>query len=136
MAVSLAIFASATLAQPSTGPAALPMDQSAAVNGIEVACTGVGETRDDPKWQAFGVRIEFSNAVNEYLGGGAIRLRDRAGAQLLEVSCDAPWILLKLPAGSYTVEGWVPGAPTKPRSAPLSPPGQGQARFVLQFPDA
>lgn len=135
-ATGLAMAAAPAAGQPSAGPVPVALDQTVAINGIEVACTGVGEARDDLRWQAFGVRIEFSNGRNEYLGGGAIRLRDHTGAQRLEVSCDGPWILLKLPAGAYTVEGWVPGSPAKPRSAPVTPPRQGQARFVLQFPDA
>lgn len=117
-------------------PVDMPLDQPTTLNGIEAACTGVGQTREDPQWSTYGVRIEFSNALSEYLGSGAIRLSDRSGTTLLEARCDAPWILLRLPPGAYRVEGWIPGASVKPRSAPISPPRSGQTRFVLQFPDA
>lgn len=118
------------------GPVALPVDAPTVVNGIEVACTGVGQTRDEPRWQAYGVRIEFSNALNEYLTGGAIVVRDAAGRELVNVSCDAPWILLRLPNGAYRVEGRLLDSAAKPRSAPFTPPAGGQMRVVLQFPDA
>lgn len=135
VASAIALLAAPAVAAEPAGPAPLPLDQPTTVNGVEAACTGVGQTRNDPQWSAYGVRIEFSNALNEYLGAGAIRLKDRAGTTLLEASCDAPWILLRLPAGAYSVEGWIPGSPAQPRSAPIKAPRSGQTRFVLQFPD-
>jgi hypothetical protein len=117
-------------------PVALAVDAETTVNGVQVACTGVGGTRSESRWTTYGVRVEFSNALNEYLVGGAIVVRDRTGRELLEVSCDAPWILLRLPKGAYRVEGRLLDSPAKPRSAPFSPPAAGQIRLVLQFPDA
>lgn len=113
----------------------LPQDRVVVVGGVEVACTGVGQTRTDPTWQAFPVRVEFSDSRNEYLGSGEITVL--ANRQpLLSVRCDAPWILLKLKPGAYTVDGRVPGSPAKPRSASFHTPAHGQMRLVLQFPDA
>jgi len=135
-AFAFALLAAPAVAEEAAGPVSLPLDQPTTVNGVDAACTGVGQTRNDPQWSAYGVRIEFSNGLNEYLGAGAIRLKDRAGATLLEARCEAPWILLRLPAGAYSVEGWIPGSTAKPRSAPINAPRSGQTRFVLQFPDA
>lgn len=118
------------------GPRVLPVDEAIVVNGVEVACTGIGQTRSDPRWAAYPVRVEFSNAANEYLVGGAITLATARGEPVLSVSCDAPWILLKLDPGAWRVRGWLPGTEAKPRSAPFSPPARGQMRLVLQFPDA
>lgn len=115
---------------------ALPVDAETKVNGVDLACTGIGQTRDDPRWGAYGVRVEFSNARNEYLAGAAMELRDRTGREILSVSCDAPWILLRLPPGGYSVEGRLLESTAKPRSATFKPPAQGQTRVVLQFPDA
>lgn len=113
----------------------LPLDRSVTVGGVEVACTGVGQTRTDPKWQAFPVRVEFSDSRQEYLGSGAVTVfADRR--RLLSVRCDAPWILLKLQPGAYRIEGRVPGSPARPRSAGFHTPARGQMRLVLQFPDA
>ncbi|RAK51125.1 hypothetical protein DJ017_19355 [Phenylobacterium soli] len=80
--------------------------------------------------------MEFSNALNEYLGGGSVTVKDRKGAEVLSLSCDAPWILMRLPAGTYTIEGQPVDSAAKPRSAPFTPPKTGQMRLVLQFPDA
>jgi hypothetical protein len=126
------IAASAALAEQKT----LPVDVETNAGGVPVACTGIGQTRLDPKWQAYGVRVEVSNAANEYLVGGAVTVKDRKGAEVLSVSCDAPWILMKLPAGAYSIEGRLLNSAAKPKSAPFSPPKSGQMRLVLQFPDA
>ncbi len=138
----LHLAAAAALALAATGqvaaaqPVALAVDAETTLSGIPVACTGIGQTRDDPRWQAYGVRVEVSNAANEYLVGGAVTVRDRAGREVLSASCDAPWILMKLPPGAYRIEGRILGSSARPRSAPFSAPARGQMRLVLQFPDA
>lgn len=114
----------------------LPVDAETTAGGVAVACTGIGQTRLDPKWATYGVRVEFSNALNEYLGGGSVTVKDKKGGEVLSVSCDAPWILMKLPAGTYVIEGQPVDSQAKPRSATFSPPKSGQMRLVLQFPDA
>jgi hypothetical protein len=137
LAARLAVFAAAAVvAHAADEPQALTVDAETQVGGVPVACTGIGQMRNDPRWQAYGVRIEVSNAMNEYLVGEAVTVRDKAGAEILSVTCDAPWVLIKLPPGAYVVEGRILGSPAKPRSAPFSPPKSGQMRLVLQFPDA
>lgn len=142
LALTLAAMASAlpgqvmAAAPPTAAPATVVVDTETTVNGVGVACTGIGaDSRAEPKWQAYGVRVEFSNARNEYLIDGALRLRDRTGRELLTVRCEAPWILLKLPEGPYQVEGWLPGSNAKPRSARFAATAKAPLRVVLQFPD-
>lgn len=135
-ALAAAISALAVASADAAEPKALTVDAETTVGGVPVACTGIGQTRLDPKWQAYGVRVEVSNAQSEYLVGGAVTVKDAKGAEVLSVSCDAPWILMKLPAGAYRIEGRILGSDAKPRSAPFSPPKSGQMRLVLQFPDA
>jgi hypothetical protein len=66
----------ACLAGRAAGEAvALPVDAATTINGVELACTGVGQTREEARWRAYPIRVEFSNARNEYLVGGAITLR-------------------------------------------------------------
>jgi hypothetical protein len=114
----------------------LPIDSPTKVEGVSVACTGVGQTKHDPQWRDYSVRVEFSDAQNTYLGGGQIAVSGRQGRTLLKVRCDAPWILLKLSPGEYAVEGRPVDSAAKPRSASFHAPGKGQMRLVLQFPDA
>jgi hypothetical protein len=114
-------------------PAALALDAETTIAGVDVACTGIGQTRLDPRWAAYPVRIEFSNARSEYLTDGEIALSDARGRPILDLRCDGPWILLKLKPGAYRVEGRIANA--KPRTARFRPPSQGQMRLVLQVPD-
>jgi hypothetical protein len=135
--VMAVIFAAAIAASASrAGTTTLAVDAETTANGVPVACTGIGQTRLDPKWQAYDVRVELSNARSEYLVGGAVTVKTAKGAEVVSVSCDAPWILMQLPAGAYRIEGRILNSEAKPRSAPFTPPKVGQMRLVLQFPDA
>ena len=59
------------------------------------------------------------------------------GAPVLQVACEGPWLLLKLPPGkAYSVEGRLAERDTAPRTATVKAPAHGQATFVLTFPDA
>ncbi len=129
-AASLVLAAGATAA-----PTAVPLDGEATVGGIGVGCTGIGESKLDPKWQAYPVRVEFSDANNEYLANEVLTVRSAGAAELVTVACEGPWILLKLPPGSYSVVGRVPGTSAQPRTRQLPTPSHGQMRLVLKFPD-
>ena len=134
---------SATLGLALAGSAAaeaqrVPLDGEAVIGGVGVACTGVGQVKNDPRWSAYPVRLEFADAKSNYLAGEAVTLSDPKGASILEVSCEGPWVLLKLPPGRpYRVEARLTDTPaTQPRSAIVKAPAHGQARLVLVFPDA
>ncbi|MEI9963774.1 MAG: hypothetical protein WDM92_02845 [Caulobacteraceae bacterium] len=105
------------------------------INGVEAACTGVGQTREDPRWAAYPVRIEFSNARNEYLMGAVVSVTGKAGKPVLTALCDGPWLLLKLPKGRYSAFARLTDVQAKPRSAGFDAPASGQKRVVLQFLD-
>ena len=118
-------------------PTVLAVDSENVVEDVPVACTGIGQVKNDPRWAAYPVRIEFANPAAEYLAAGEVTVFDaRTAKPLVAVRCPAPWILLKLPKGGYRVEGRVPESPAKPRSATFSAPATGQIRVVLTFPDA
>jgi hypothetical protein len=134
--LSLALLGLTAASAASAPPVALAVDAESTVNGVPVACTGIGgDVRADPRWTAYNVRVEFSNSANEYLTDDAISLRDGTGRELLNVSCAGPWILLRLPKGAYRVEGTLLHLPAKPRSARFIAPDHGQLRVVLQFPE-
>ena len=119
-------------------PQRVPLDTEATIGGVDVACTGIGQTKDQPRWLAYPVRVEFADAKANYLAGEVVTLSALKGAAILEVTCEGPWLLLKLPAGhSYRVDATLTEYKTaQPRSAVVKAPNHGQARFVLTFPDA
>ena len=112
----------------------LPADQPTTVNGVEVACTGVGdEANTDPRWPAYAVRIEFANAHAEYLSDIDITVSDAKGEVLFTLRCASPWFLAKLPPGKYTVAGTFEDRLTK--TAKFTAPAQGQARIIVRYPE-
>jgi len=137
MMKSATLAAALALGLAGTGVAAPPLalDTVTTIGDVEVACTGVGQTRNDPKWQAYPVRIEFSNSKNEYMAPGEVVVSDARGHEVVRVGCDGPWLLMKLQPGAYSVEARLPDTTAKPRTAPFNAPTKGQLRVVLQFPD-
>lgn len=114
--------------------AALPADQPTTLNGIDVACTGVGdEAQSDPRWPAYGVRIEFADGRAEYLSDVDVNVSNAKGATLFQTRCDSPWLLAKLPPGKYTVSGTVEGRVT--HTTKFTAPRSGQARIIVRFPE-
>jgi hypothetical protein len=131
--LALAGAAASALAET---PAPLPLDSETVIGGAGVACTGIGQTKDQPRWLAYPVRVEFADSQRNYLAGETLTLVDAGGAAILSVACEGPWVLLKLPAGKpYRVEAQVTDPPTAPQHGLVKAPHHGQARFVLTFPD-
>jgi hypothetical protein len=126
-------IAGAALAQPTE----VKLDQETTLGGVDVACTGIGQTKNDPKWLAYPVRLEFADAHRAYLSGEAVTVTGPKGEPVASLTCDGPWVLLKLPVGaSYKVEATLTGQTAAARSALVKAPAHGQMRFVLTFPDA
>lgn len=113
----------------------LRQDAEYVIGGIGVACTGIGGSKEYPKWKAFPLRIEFANDLREHLIGAELRVSDVAGEQLVNVSCWGAWLLLKPPGQeSYKVEATMIGRGVPSRSATVRAPASGQTRIVLEFP--
>lgn len=112
----------------------MPMDQPVQMNGLETVCTGVGETKDDPKWLAYPVRIEFSNGGAQYLSGATVRISEGANT-VASLDCAGAWVLLKGAPGNYRVDASIDGSSAKPVSATFRMGAGAQKRIVLRFPD-
>ena len=112
-----------------------PLDHEIVVGGVPVGCTGIGQTKNDPKWQAYNVRVEFADTARGLLADETLTLIDR-GAPVMSVKCEGPWILLRLPPGrAYQVSGTVPQG-GGPQTTTVKGPSHGQGVFVLTFPIA
>ena len=117
-------------------PVTVPYNQQKDVNGVTVACTGVGQSRQNADWNNFPVRVEFAQPSGHLLADVAVVLRHAGGDTVAEVACKGPWVLFKVPPGNYRVEGRLPGSNAKPQNATVVAPATGQARVALLFPDA
>jgi len=109
----------------------LPLDMPTDVNGVETVCTGIdSDSRNDPRWLAYPLRLEFAAGNRAYVADESVSIMGEGAA--LAVQCEGPWVLAKLPPGSYSVVASV-GGTTK--NAKVSVPDKGQARFVVHFPE-
>jgi len=127
---AIMVFAAATRATADQ----LPMDTPTAVDGIQTVCTGVGSSQDDPRWQTYPVRVEFSNGAAQYLAGAHVTLSG-SGRSLTSFDCSGSWVLFQLPAGRYSVSAVLSGESIEEsRSTMFSTTGSGpQQRVELQF---
>ena len=107
-------------------------DTPASINGVDTVCTGVGSAKDNPAWHSYPVKLVFANAKGEDLAQEHISVM-QGGKSVVETDCDAPWVLMKLPAGSYSVAASI-GARTG--NASFSTSGLGQKTVTITLPPA
>lgn len=129
----LAVF-SLVVATVCSGAALAVQDTPYNINGIETVCTGVGSAKDDPRWNAYPVKLVFANSAGEDLAAVHVTVTN-AGQTVMATDCDAPWVLIKAPAGSYDVTASVQGqAGTRSANARFSTNGAGAQKTVtLEF---
>ena len=113
--------------------AELPNNTPQAIDGIQTVCDGISlNDRDNPEWRAFSLRMEFAGKGGQYLGGETVSLK---GNEIdISVTCQGPWVLMDLPAGSYRISADVPDAGHKEMNVRV--PASGQAVVVFSFPNA
>jgi hypothetical protein len=127
LALVAALAPAAAPAQP------LPIDAPVTVAGIETVCTGVGlDARTDPRWLDYGLKVEIAGPGGAYLADEQVTIR-KDGADLITVSCGAPWLLFRLPPGRYAVEARIGG---QTASSAAFVPATGQGRIILRFAEA
>jgi hypothetical protein len=109
----------------------LPFDTPTMVDGIETACTGIGQdSRTDPRWNAYSLKVVLAGEGGQYLGEADVNVAAE-GERMMDVHCGGPWVLFKLQPGRYTVTAKINGNTAK-SIAQVSSTQQG--RIVLRFP--
>jgi hypothetical protein len=118
-----------------SGAALAVQDTPSDINGVETVCTGVGSAKDDPRWNAYPVKLVFANTVGEDVATEHVTLT-KGGHAVMATECDAPWLLIKAPAGRYGVTATVDGqSGTRIARAKFSTSGSGAQKTVtLAFP--
>jgi hypothetical protein len=120
-------------ADDGAGTSSMPQDRSVTMNGVDVACTGIGSAKDDPQWKTWPVKVEFSNGAGQFLAGEHVTLA-KGKDRIADFVCDANWVLFRAPSGDYTVTAALTGHEDKAHSAHFSPPASGQKIVEIQFP--
>ena len=84
-------------AQSNTLSDGQPMD----VNGVQSVCTGVtSDTRMNPEWKNYSLRLEFAGKAGQYLGDETV---NAATEKSVPYIARGPWVLMMLPPGTYHV---------------------------------
>ena len=114
-------------------PQTLPIDKPTTVNNVGLDCMGVGtRDREHSLARKYSVRLETIGGYGQYLANGDITLRDRRGDKLVDVKCNAPWLMIKLDPGRYGVSVEVPGA--TPRDVRFAASAHGLRNVYVRFP--
>jgi hypothetical protein len=131
IASSLAAFGGLAQAQ-TTSPAA--RSATASPSGVAFMTGGVGlVARQELASQAgqYNLHLEFAYAPEgEYLSEVQVDINDARGNNLLSTRTDGPWLLARLPAGSYTVKATYGGV-TRSQQVTV---GGGKRHLVMRFP--
>ena len=137
LTIALTIAAGPALLVPLlTSRAEAVQDQPVMIGGVEIVCTGVGSAKDNPAWSAYPVKLVFANQAGEDLAQIHVAVM-QAGMPVVETDCDAPWVLMKLPAGSYNVSATVPGnAGARMGKASFSTKGGAQQTVTVMLPQS
>ncbi len=129
MAATAAGFALSTITLANSAIAV--RDTPTTVGGIETVCTGVGASRDDPRWKAYPVKIVLAASGGDSLADAHVALA-RGGEAVAALDCDAPWVLLKPPPGRYTAT--LIDESGRSRSVRFTADGRGpQREFSIPF---
>jgi len=107
----------------------LPENQPMDINGVQAVCTGTTtDVRMDPQWQSYSLRLEFAGKAGQYLGDETVNIS--GNGKSVSVHCGGPWVLMKLPAGTYHVSTDVADAGHKDVTVHVP------AQVVVRFPNA
>ena len=131
--IFVSVAAGSLMALPGLNNAAWAVqDQPVTINGVETVCTGVGSAKDNPAWSGYPVKLTFNNTAGENEAAEHIAIT-MGGKTVMETDCDAPWLLVKAPAGKYDVHASLPDNRTA--SASFSTSGSGSQQAInLAFP--
>lgn len=113
-------------------PTELTPDKPVKVGDVEVVCTGVGlEARQNAAWESYPLKVEIAGRGGQFLGDVQLSI-SQGGRSIASVTCGGPWLLFRLAAGKYQVDGETEG---KAASSSALVPAVGQARIILRYPE-
>lgn len=128
-----AALACATAA--SAQPADVPMDTPTTIGGVEVVCTGIGDTaQHDPRWAAYPLKIMLAGKNGQWMSDAVVTVA-RGKSPVVAAHCGGPWLLAKVAAGTYEISGTLDDEGTSATTKAVVS-GKGQTRAILRFPNA
>ena len=110
----------------------LPMNKGTDVGSGRIACTGVGDNQEhNPRWSSYPVKLVVSGNNHEYYAGEHVSVTGRGGEQVADVTCNGPWVMMKLDPGAYRATVDLPGHATK--NVKFTAPSRGQREVNVIF---
>jgi hypothetical protein len=110
----------------------MPIDQETSVNGIQAACTGVGDQQENnARWSQYPVKEVVSGTGHQFFAGETVSITKSGGEQVAQMTCNAPWVLMKLEPGAYHATVYLPGHPTK--TVAFNAPSSGQREVNVVY---
>jgi len=110
----------------------LPINHPIDVQGVRMACTGIGlRAEHNRRWSHFPVKLEMVNRRGNYLANENVTLFDHDAGAPIQVRCDAPWVLMQLPAGRY--EAKVNLMNKGSEKVMFNAPRAGQSDVIVRF---
>ena len=125
-----------TLASLPAAVGVAAQDQIMEQGGVRYVCTGIGESKEDPRWRAFALKLVFATEPRgALLSNVRSRISDRAGRVVLDVHCpDEPWLIAGLAPGRYRISATANGGFNRTVNIVVRP-GR-QTYTVIRFPSA
>lgn len=110
----------------------MPIDQETSINGIQAACTGVGDMAENrARWNSYPVKLVVAGNRGQFYAGEHVSISSRNGRHVAEMTCNGPWVLMRLQPGNYRATVDLPGHGTKQIS--FTAPARGQHEVTVHF---
>lgn len=120
-----AAFAQSNMDPRQSTNGGMAIDQETSVNGIPAACTGVGDQQENSaRWSAYPVKVVVSGTGHQFFSGETVSITKSDGSQVAQMTCNAPWVLMKLEPGAYHATVDLPGHGAK--TVAFTAPARGQ----------
>jgi len=101
--------------------------------GVTYLCSGIGESKDDPRISSFPMKIVFATNSSALYSDVTVKVTDDAsGKPVFDVFCDGAWLLVKVAPGKYRITAT--DAKGQARSCPMTI-GSSQTQCTLRWPD-
>jgi hypothetical protein len=127
-----AAFAQSSMDPKQSTNGGMPIDQETSVNGIQAACTGVGDQQENSaRWSAYPVKVVVSGTGHQFFAGETVSITKSGGEQVAQMTCNAPWVLMKLEPGAYHATVDLPGHPAK--TVAFTAPSRGQREVNVVY---
>lgn len=115
------------------GTSAHADDEELLYKDIKYACTGVAESKEDPRWAQYPLKLMFTTGGRAYISYVEVKIVDENQKLVFEANCDAPWLVVGLKPGTYQAK--VVALKQYTREVSLGISAGKQLALAVRFPE-